>query len=215
MAPRVKKQTAAEKEASDFLKSVLAEHGLVQPESVLIVNDGEPVQSHELDDSLQRQMFHAQAVVKSLEHPTEFRITQKCKECGDPYTTNYRATAYCSMLCAEYNLKKHFGLAWRPHARIKKERWEVLAEPEIVTLQALRAMKLIVARVESDLGYPIEIDEQAFSRLPSGLLKEEPLSSASELPPVPADPVSDSPQSPVQSGYSFAEEDDLLADLFA
>ena len=210
-----KKQTAAEKEASDFLKSVLKEHGISVPEDVLEVSGQDPVQSHELDDSPQRQMFHAQAVVKSLEHPTEFRITQKCKECGDPYTTNYRATAYCSMLCAEFHLKKHFGLSWRPNARIKKERWEVLAEPEIVPLKALQAMKLIVARVESDLGYPIEIDEQAFSRLPSGLLKEEPLSSASESLPVPADPVSDSPQSPVQEVRHFVEEDDLLAGLFA
>lgn len=214
MALRAKKQTAAEKEAAEMIAALLKEHGVELPEQALTVHEAEPVQAHELDDSPQRQMFHAQAVVKSLEHPTEFRITQRCKECGDPYTTNYRATAYCSMLCAEFNLKKHFGLAWRPHARIKKERWEVLAEPEIVPLKALQAMKLILTRVEADLGHPIEIDEQAFSRLPSGLLKEEKLSSVSESLPAPADLVSDSPKSPAPKVHSFAEEDDLLADLF-
>ena len=211
----VKKQTAAEREASDFLKSVLAEHGITVPEDVLEVSGQEPVQSHELDDSPQRMLFHAQAVVKSLEHPTEFRITQKCKECGDPYTTNYRATAYCSILCAEFHLKKEFGLAWRPNARIKKERWEVLAEPEIVPFKALQAMKLIVARVEFDLGHPIEIDEQAFSQLPSGLLKEEQPSSASESLPVQADPVSDSPKSPVQLVQHSPVVDDSLSFLFS
>lgn len=211
----VKKLTAAEKEAKATIAALLAEHGIVQPEDSLVVHGGDPVESYELDDSKQRQMFHAQAVVKSLEHPTEFRITQVCKHCKDPYTTNYRATAYCSLLCAELNLKAYFGLAWRPHARIRKERWEVLAEPEIVTLQALKAMKLLVARVESDLGYPIEIDEQAFSRLPSGLLKEEQPSLAYELPPVQADPVSDSPKSPAPLVHSFAARDDLLEDLFA
>lgn len=209
-----KKPTAVELETAAMLRALLAEHGVVQPEDSLIVHESDPVTAQELDDSPQRQMFHAQAVVKSLEHPTEFRITQKCKECGDPYTTNYRATAYCSMLCAELHLKKHFGLAWRPHARIKKERWEVLAEPEIVPLKALQAMKLILTRVEADLGHPIEIDEQAFSRLPSGLLKEEKLSSVSGPLPAPADLVSDSPKNPAPKVHSFAEEDDLLADLF-
>lgn len=210
-----KKISAAEQAGIDMLASILAQHNVVTPESELVVHNGDPVTAVELDDSPQRQLFHAQGVVKSLEHPTEFRITKRCKHCGDPFTTNYYSVAYCSILCGEYDCKKYFGLAWRPNARIKKERWEVLAEPEIVTWQALKAMKLIVARVESDLGHPIEIDEQAFSRLPSGLLKEEQPSSVSESPQAPADPISDSPKSPVPSVHSFAEEDDLLSSLFA
>jgi hypothetical protein len=210
-----KKPSAVELETAAMLAALLAEHGVVQPESVLVVHGQDPIQATELDDSPQRMMFHAQAVVKSLEHPTEFRITQKCKECGDPYTTNYRATAYCSILCAEFHLKKKFGLSWRPNARIKKERWEVLAEPEIVPLKALQAMKLLLTRVEADLGHPIEIDEQAFSQLPSGLLREEPLSLASESLQVQADPVSDSPKSLVPAGRSEQAMDDLLADFFS
>ena len=210
-----KKMSAAEQAGAAMLAEILAKHNVATPESELTVHNGDPVTSAELDDSPQRQLFHAQGVIKSLEHPTEFRITKRCKHCGDPFTTNYNAVAYCSTLCGEYHMKKHFGLAWRPHARIKKERWEVLAEPEIVTLQALKAMKLIVARVESDLGHPIEIDEQAFSQLPSGLLKAEQPSSASELLPAQADPVSDSQQSPAPKEHSEPTMDDLLEDFFA
>lgn len=210
-----KKVSAAEQAGIDMLASILAQHNVVTPESELVVHNGDPVTSAELDDSPQRQMFHAQGVVKSLEYPTEFRITKRCKHCGDPFTTNYYSVAYCSILCGEYDCKKHFGLAWRPNARIRKERWEVLAEPEIVTLQALKAMKLIVARVEADLGHPIEIDEQAFSQLPSGLLKAEQPSSASVLPLAQADLVSDSQQSQVQEEHSLPTMDDLLEDFFA
>jgi hypothetical protein len=85
-------------------------------------------------------------------------------------------------------------------------------------MRALQAMKMIVDRVESDLGYPIPIEPEAFSQVPSGLLKKEtPLSSASELPEaseVPL-PVSGNPRILAPSVYSFEEEDDLLGALFA
>lgn len=211
---KVKKQTAAEKEAADFIKNLLAQHGVESPELPETIH-GEPTQEYEMNDSPQRQLFHAQAVVKSLEYPTAERITRVCKHCGDPFTTNYYSVAYCSVLCGELDCKKKFGLAWKPHARIKKERWEVLAEPEIVTLKALQAMKLIVSRVEADLGYPIEIDQQAFSQLPSGLLKEEKPSSASESQQVPVLPHEDKKTTLAQPEHSVEEEDDSLAWLFS
>lgn len=214
MAPKVKKQTAAEKEAADFIKSLLKQHNIEAPE-LPETTHGEPTQDYEMDDSPQRQLFHAQGVVKSLEYPLASRITKVCKHCGDPFTTNYYSVAYCSILCGELDCKKHFGLAWKPHARIKKERWEVLAEPEIVTMRALQAMKMIVARVEADLGHPIEIDQQAFSQLPSGLLREEQPSSASELQLVPALPPEDKKTTPVQPLQLQEEEDDSLAWLYA
>lgn len=164
---------------SALILKMAAEQGIVpDPQTV----HGNPVDPKELDDKPQRVLFHGQAVLRSLEHPTETRLTKVCKECGDPFTSNYHSVAYCSTLCCEIACKRDFGLAWTPHSRIKKQKWEVRAEPEIVSLQALKAMKLIVAKVEADLGRPIEIDEQAFSKLPSGLLKESSLPSASESP---------------------------------
>jgi hypothetical protein len=192
---RTKKQTAAEKEASDFLKSLLAEHGIENP--LPETTHGAPVTDEDLDDSPQRVLFRGQGVLRSLECPTEERLTKVCKneDCKNVFTSNYHSVAYCSIICCEYALKKHYGLAWRPSSRIQRERWEVRAEPEMIPMRALQAMKMIVARVENDLGYPIEIDQKAFEKIPSGILKpesssvshkpsepllEEPLSSASE-----------------------------------
>lgn len=216
--------TKAEKKAQEeynvFLQSLLKTHGVPNPEADLVVEHGEPVSSEELDDSPQMVMFRAQGILRSMDCPTEIRLTRICKneDCGDIFATNYASVAYCSTLCCEYHLKKHFGLAWKPNARIKRERWEIRTEPEIISMRALQAMKMIVDRVESDLGYPIPIEPEAFSQVPSGLLKESQSPSVSELPlaseslPV---PLSDTPKSPVPLVHSFAEEDDLLASLFA
>lgn len=212
--PKSLKAVAAA-EANDFLKQLLAEHGIAKEDALEVAN-GEPVQSHELDDPPQRVMFRGQGVLRSLEYPNEARLTRVCKspDCGAYFVTNYYSVAYCSILCMEQDLKKYFGLAWKPHARIKKERWEVQAEPEMIPMQALQAMKMIVTRVETDLGRPIEIDEQAFSQLPSGVLSEKKPSSASSqsqevLPPL------DIPQDQVQSERFVAVNDDSLSWLFS
>jgi hypothetical protein len=215
-----KAEKKATQEANDFLATLLAQHGVVTPESELVVEHGEPISPEELDDTPQMVMFRAQGILRSMDCPTEVRLTRICKneDCMDFFATNYASVAYCSILCCEQHLKKHFGLAWKPNARIKKERWEIRTEPEIISMKALQAMKMIVDRVELDLGHPIPIEQEAFSQLPSGLLKKEKElqpSSASELLPAPVHPVEDIPKSPARLVHSFAEEDDLLADLFS
>jgi hypothetical protein len=225
MAPRAKKKSAAEQEAADFMASLLAEHGIEQPVE-LETKHGESVQPYELDDPPQRIMFRGQGVLRSLEYPLEERLTQTCKneDCGAYYTTNYRAVAYCSILCTEQDLKKKFGLAWRPHARIRRERWEVYTEPTMIPMQALQAMKLIVSQVESQLGRPIDFEPSLFSQKHSEKSssvsqqsvvekKEEPLSLASEL--LPALPPLSNPPSPVRLEPSQEEPDDLDSWLFS
>lgn len=225
MAPKTKKKSAAEQEAADFIASLLAEQGIT-PDEIPQTVHGEPTQEHEMDDSPQRILFRAQGVLRSLEYPTEERLVRECKNegCDQYYTTNYRAVAYCSLLCAEQNLKKYFGLAWKPSARIKKERWEVVTEPMMIPKQALQAMKLIVDQVESQLGRPIEIEPSLFSRKgseksssasrkPLAEKKEEPLSLASEL--LPDLPPLSNPIAPVQLEPSTEAPDDLDSWLFA
>lgn len=218
---------AAEQEANALLAAILAEHGVknTEPETT----HGPPVTANELDDNPQRVAFRGQAVLRSLEFPSEERLTKVCKhkECGNVFVSNYHSVAYCSVLCMEIELKKHFGLAWTPHARIKKERWEVRAEPEMIPMKALQAMKMIVARVEADLGRPIEIDSQAFSRIPSGLLKASEPEKVSESSEVSdslesllselqtARPLLDKRKDQVQLERLSVEEDDSLSFLFA
>jgi hypothetical protein len=219
---------SAELEANAMLAAILAEHGVKNsdPETT----HGEPVRATELDDTPQRVAFRGQAVLRSLEFPSEARLTKICKneDCKNVFVSNYHSVAYCSILCMEVKLKRHFGLAWTPHARIKKERWEVRAEPEMIPMRALQAMKMIVSRVEADLGHPIEIEEQAFSRIPSGLLKSDS-ETESEFPLASESPVASDTSSleesllllssmkkdPVRSEHLSVEEDDSLSWLFA
>lgn len=212
-------QKKAEQEANSFLADLLAKHGVVTPESVLTVEHGEPVTSKELDTSPQQVMFHAQGILRSLDYPTEVRLTRICKndDCLEVFATNYRSVAYCSTLCCAYDLKKYFGISWKPNARIKKESWEITEEPEIIPLRALQAMKMIVDRVERDLGHPIPTEQLASSPRLSAVKTET--QSPSVLPsPLVSEvllPVSDIPKIPAPKVHSFAEEDDLLASLFA
>jgi hypothetical protein len=84
-------------------------------------------------------------------------------------------------------------------------------------------MKMIVSRVEADLGHPIEIDEQAFSRIPSGVLKETESPKVSESPVASEELsleeslllLSSMKKDQVQSERLILEEDDSLSFLFA
>lgn len=199
--------TKDEKAANDFLASLLAAKGLDMP-----------IPKEKLDDTPQRVAFRGQAALTSLESPSVGKITRVCKrkECGRYYTTNYYAVAYCSNECMQVTLKTMYGLAWIPSEDIKKERWEVKAEPEMLPMQAIIAMKMIVARVESDLGHPIEYPELAFSQLPPGLLRpsEEQQPLASESPEsLDSLLLLDSPIDQAQEEQKLEEVDDLLASL--
>ena len=202
-----------EKAANDIHKSLLAAHGVEAP-----------IPKEKREDTPQRVAFRGQAVLNSLESPSLEKITRVCarKVCGRYYTTNYYAVAYCSNECMQITLKEKYGLAWIPSADMKKERWEVKAEPEMIPMQALIAMKMIVSRVEYDLGHPIEYPELAFSQLPPGLLRpsEKKPSLASEsdeelLSLLDESPLSSTPKDPAPKVQQIAEVDDLLASLLS
>lgn len=198
--------------SNNWLADLLAQHGVSAPP---------PVEA--LKDTPQRVSFRGQAVLTSLEYPSIERITRICRRegCNRYYTTNYHAVAYCSNECMEIRLKNEYGIAWFPHTQVRKERWEIRAEPEMIPMQALKAMKMIVSRVEHDLGYPIEIDELVFSKLPPGLLRpsEKKPSLASEsseafLPPQEDPLLLDMLTNPAPKEPQQEESDDLLSLLF-
>lgn len=109
--------------------------------------------------------FRAEGALYSLEYPLSRMLTRRCKECNDPFRTNYQGQAYCGNACMAEHLRKHFGIAWTPSNRVKKERWEIRVPAQVIPLQALLAMKTIVAQAEADLGYPLElpVDVKPFS----------------------------------------------------
>jgi hypothetical protein len=103
--------------------------------------------------------FRGEAVLYALEYPLSPRVTRECKECKEPFLTVYKGWAYCSNACCTTHLKKYFGLAWRPNAEKRKERWERGGETGTIPLKALQAMKMIVAQAEADLGYELVLPE--------------------------------------------------------
>lgn len=132
--------------------ALLAKHNVTAP----IVDEEVADYSNESADT---QRFRAEGILYSLEYPLSPRVTKTCKrqECGRPFLTNYAAVAYCGNECLALDLRQHFGIAWVPHNRVKKEKWEVRAPAQIIPLQALLAMKTIVAQAEADLGYQLEL----------------------------------------------------------
>lgn len=132
---------------------LLAKHG-VKKEDFDILPDEE-----EKKDPPERVRFRGEAVLYALEYPLSPRVTRTCKECGEPFLTLYKSVGYCGNECAIINLRKHFGLAWRPNRDKRKEKWEIQSEPKTIPLKALQAMKAIVAQAEADLGYSIVLPE--------------------------------------------------------
>lgn len=109
--------------------------------------------------------FRAEGALYSLEYPLSRMLTRKCKWCKDPFRTNYQGQAYCGNACMASHLREKFGIAWTPANKVKKERWEIRVPAQVIPLQALLAMKTIVAQAEADLGYPLElpVDVKPFS----------------------------------------------------
>lgn len=213
MANKSKADIAAAAMFADILASVGIKND-IPTEAIL---DAEEI----LKDTPQRVSFRGQAVLTSLAYPEAERITRICKaeDCGRYYTTNYYAVAYCSNECMQIEMKTRYGISWIPNVNVRKERWEIRAEPEMIPMQALKAMKMIVSRVEHDLGHPIEIDELVFSQLPPGLLRpsEVKQSSASgSLESLLEDSLLlDTQKTQVQEEPSPIAKDDLLSLLSA
>jgi hypothetical protein len=132
--------------------ALLAKHNVKAP----VIDEEVADYSNETPET---QRFRAEGILYSLEYPLSPRVTKVCKreECKRPFLSNYAAVAYCGNECLALDLRQHFGIAWVPHNRVKKEKWEVRAPAQIIPLQALLAMKTIVAQAEADLGYQLEL----------------------------------------------------------
>lgn len=218
------------------LAALLAKHNIKPTES-------DPVVAAESIDPPDMIRFRAEGALYSLEYPMSRMITRKCKWCKDPFRTNYQGQAYCGNACMANHLREHFGIAWTPSNRVKKERWEVRVPAQIIPLQALLAMKTIVTQAEADLGHPLElpVDVKPFSlkypyfgdkevesveeyRLPTPSQSEQeayrvalgwPVSDKHEAP-IPY--VSESPETPVpvlEPSQETPVESDPFGDIFS
>ncbi|USL89113.1 hypothetical protein SEA_CASSEROLE_31 [Arthrobacter phage Casserole] len=138
---------------NDAVAALLAKYGVSQTEFETMPD------AEEKKDSPERVAFRGEAVLYALEFPLSPRITKVCKECKDPFSSYYKAVAYCSQECTIRALRAHFGINWKPNRELKKERWETRGEPRLIPLKALQAMKAIVAQAEADLGFELVLPE--------------------------------------------------------
>jgi hypothetical protein len=137
----------------DRIAELLAKHG-ASKEDFDILPDPE-----EKKDPPELVQFRGEAVLYALEYPLSPRVTKVCSSCKEPFQSYYKSVGHCSQECRVRALREHFGLAWSPNRELKKEKWEVRAEPRTIPLKALQAMKAIVAQAEADLGYSIVLPE--------------------------------------------------------
>lgn len=139
--------------AKDDLAAIFAQFGTKPPEE--LPDDIERA----MDESAEQTRVEGEWVLYSLKYPLSPRITKKCARCGAKFQTNYQGLAHCSNRCVIEELRDKFGLEWRPANRRDKERWEPRVPAATIPLDALRAMKRLVAQAEADLQEPLEIGE--------------------------------------------------------
>jgi hypothetical protein len=136
----------------DKVAELLAKAGVSKTEFDLLPD------ADEKKDPPERIRFRGEAVLYALEYPLSPRVTKRCQECKEPFLTMYKSVGYCSNECAVIHLRKHFGIAWKPNS-LRKEKWQIQAEPKTIPLKALQAMKAIVAQAEADLGFELVLPE--------------------------------------------------------
>lgn len=137
----------------DRIAELLAKHGASKEDFDILPDPDEKKDPPEL------VQFRGEAVLYALEFPLSPRVTKVCKQCEEPFQSYYKSVGWCSQECRIRALREHFGLSWSPNRELKKEKWEVRAEPRTIPLKALQAMKAIVAQAEADLGYSLVLPE--------------------------------------------------------
>jgi hypothetical protein len=106
----VKKQKETER-ATAFLEKFLAKAGHSEE---VIKKSKETV--HETRDAISLQ---GEAVLLSIEKPARFTV-KRCKECGEPFGTNYRYITHCGTTCLTRALKNQSGIYFDPNKSLEE-----------------------------------------------------------------------------------------------
>lgn len=97
---------------------------------------------------------NVEGVLRSLQRPSRIGISRICKDCNQPFVTNYEFVAYCGDLCRASALKKSGLTVWK-NSFTDEEKWGGVP-PSLIPPDALRAMKIIIDQVERETGRPVE-----------------------------------------------------------
>jgi hypothetical protein len=97
--------------ATEYLTKFLAKAG---HSDEVITKAKETV--HETRDAISLQ---GEAVLLSIEKPARFTI-KRCKECGEPFGTNYRYISHCGTVCITRALKNISGIHFDPNKSLEE-----------------------------------------------------------------------------------------------
>lgn len=152
MPPRSRKpqQKTIDKAAAglaDFLKFAGIEVDEAEVKEAFNTDNYKPQELHDTS------MLQAEGVLLFIQNAARSLLTKKCKECGDPFATQYINVAYCSNLCRGKAMSK-VGILWdytKDHYRamdadrplvIGTEAYQVLLEFAIRLTEGHQALDL-------------------------------------------------------------------------
>lgn len=127
----------------------------------------------------ERNEWEAQSLLTCLTWPLKEITGKECAECGESFLTGYDKVAYCSNICTENALKKHFGIWWHPKESFF-EQWGAMEPPLLIGPRQIQAMRDLLSLLDQ------ENPDQMYSPEPDYEDDPEPVYSVSPDPPFPA-----------------------------
>lgn len=98
-----------------------------------------------------RKSLEAEGILLSLMSDKRTVAIKRCKQCIDPFGTNYQYVAYCSNACRATALKK-LGIKWDPTKK-DQQRWGSIDNPSqlpiIINKHALEQLRRIVDTMQA------------------------------------------------------------------
>lgn len=146
-----------------------------------------------------------EGVLRSLQRPSRIGVSRICKDCGEPFVTNYEFVAYCGDLCRASALKKVGLTVWK-NSFTDEEKWGGVP-PSLIPPDALKAMKAIIVQVERETGRPVEMPLSPASSEPD---VSSPNSVDIECPPHSEEHYQDKIPEVLSEPIVQESEDDLL-----
>ena len=107
-------------------------------------------------------MLQAEGVLLHIYNLSRTMLTKRCKECGEVFSTRYRAVAYCSNLCRRTAMRK-IGIAWNPstdhYANMDAER------PIVLTPEVHQVVVQAAQRIVEDRNLVVHLPEEPTTHL--------------------------------------------------
>lgn len=97
-----------------------------------------------------RTSLEAEGILLTLQSDKRTVALKECKECHEPFATNYKYVGYCTNACRALALK-HIGIKWDPTKK-DEQRWGTIDNPSqipiVISNAALEQLRIIVEAMD-------------------------------------------------------------------